>query len=327
MTGQSEPAALIVAGPTASGKSALAMMLAERLRGVTGLDPVIINADAMQCYRELRIITARPTPEDEDRVPHALYGVRAAAEPGSVAWWRDAALAAMTAARAERGLPILTGGTGLYFASLTDGLAAIPPPTPAAREEARQLLKDLGPAALHRCLAEVDPESAARLRPTDSQRIARAWEVWRSTGRSLAAWQSAASVPAPWRFTAILLDPPRPELRAAIATRLAAMLRAGALEEVRALVDLNLDPTLPAMRAHGVPELAAHLRGELTLEQATRRIELVTGQYTKRQGTWFRHHALAASPNTHTIRARIVDLAQFSERNYPVFWEFIKTVG
>jgi tRNA dimethylallyltransferase len=327
MTGQPEPAALIVAGPTASGKSALAMMLAERLRGVTGLDPVIINADAMQCYRELRIITARPAPEDEVRVPHALYGVRAAAEPGSVAWWREAALAAMTTARTERRLPILTGGTGLYFASPTDGLAAIPPPTPAAREEARQLLKDLGPATLHARLAEADPESAARLRPTDSQRIARAWEVWRSTGRSLAVWQSAASAPAPWRFTAILLDPPRPDLRAAIATRLAAMLRAGALEEVRALLDLNLDATLPAMRAHGVPELAAHLRGELTLEQATRRIELVTGQYTKRQGTWFRHHALAALPNMHTIRARIGDIAQFSERNDPGFWEFIKTVG
>jgi tRNA dimethylallyltransferase len=327
MTGQPEPAALIVAGPTASGKSALAMMLAERLRGVTGLDPVIINADAMQCYRELRIITARPAPEDEVRVPHALYGVRAAAEPGSVAWWREAALAAMTTARTERRLPILTGGTGLYFASLTDGLAAIPPPTPAAREEARQLLKDLGPATLHARLAEADPESAARLRPTDSQRIARAWEVWRSTGRSLAVWQSAASAPAPWRFTAILLDPPRPDLRAAIATRLAAMLRAGALEEVRALLDLNLDATLPAMRAHGVPELAAHLRGELTLEQATRRIELVTGQYTKRQGTWFRHHALAAPANLHTIRARIGDIAQLSERNYPEFWEFIKTVG
>jgi tRNA dimethylallyltransferase len=296
-------------------------MLAERLRGT------IINADAMQCYRELRIITARPTPEDEARVPHTLYGVRPAVEAGSVAWWRDAALAAMAAARTEGRLPILTGGTGLYFASLTDGLAAIPPPTPAAREEARQLLTEVGPAALHARLADVDPESAARLRPTDSQRVARAWEVWRSTGRSLAAWQSAASPPAPWRFTAVLLDPPRTELRAAITTRLDAMLRAGALEEVRALLDLNLDPTLPAMRAHGVPELAAHLRGELTLEQATRRIELVTGQYTKRQSTWFRHHALAHPPNLHTIHARISGLTQFSERINPEFWEFIKTLG
>jgi tRNA dimethylallyltransferase len=233
----------------------------------------------------------------------------------------------MTAARAERRLPILTGGTGLYFASLTDGLAAIPPPTQATREEARQLLKDVGPAGLHARLAEVDPDSASRLRPTDSQRIARAWEVWRGTGRSLAAWQSDPGPPAPWRFTAILLDPPRAELRAAIATRLAAMLDAGAVAEVRALLDLQLDPTLPAMRAHGVPELAAHVRGELTLEQAARRIELVTGQYTKRQATWFRHHALAATSHSHTIHARITDVAQLSERNDPEFWEFIKTVG
>jgi tRNA dimethylallyltransferase len=175
-----EPTALIVAGPTASGKSALALMLAERLHGA------IINADAMQVYRELRIITARPTPEDEARVPHALYGIRPATEPGSVAWWRDAALAAMADARAAGRLPILTGGTGLYFASLTDGLAAIPDPGPAAREEARRLLKDIGAAALHARLAAADPTTAARLRPTDSQRIARAWEVLRGTGRGLA---------------------------------------------------------------------------------------------------------------------------------------------
>lgn len=316
-----EPTALIVAGPTASGKSALALTLAERLHGT------IINADAMQVYRELRIITARPAAGDEARTPHALYGVRPATEPGSVAWWRDAALATMDNARAEGRLPILTGGTGLYFASLTDGIAAFPNPSPTAREEARRLLKDIGPAALHARLAESDPATAARLRPTDSQRIARAWEVWRSTGRGLAAWQTTASQPAPWRFTAVLLDPPRAELRAAIATRLTAMLRDGAVEEVRAFLALNLDPALPAMRAHGVPELAAHLRGELTLEQTTRRIELVTGQYTKRQATWFRHHSLADRSHTHTIHARIAHSQQYSERNNPQFWEFIKTMG
>ena len=148
------PLALIVAGPTASGKSALALELAERLRGT------IINADAMQVYRELRILTARPTPEEEARVPHALYGVRPAAEPGSVAWWRDAALAEMDAAREAGRLPILTGGSGLYFASLTEGLADIPDPGPAARAEARRLLKEIGPAALHARLAEADPATA-----------------------------------------------------------------------------------------------------------------------------------------------------------------------
>lgn len=321
------PFAILVAGPTASGKSALALTLAERLNGITGLDPVIINADAMQCYRELRILTARPTPDDEARVPHALYGVRAADEPGSVAWWRDAAIGVMAEAHGAGRLPILTGGTGLYFSSLTEGLADIPDPGAGAREEARQLLKDIGSVALHARLAAADPDTAARLRPADSQRVARAWEVWRGTGRGLVAWQSQAPAPAPWRFWAILIDPPRTELRAAIATRLAAMLREGAIEEVRALLALGLDPALPLMRAHGVPELSAHLRGQITLEEAARRIELATGQYTKRQATWFRHHVLAAPPRMHTIHARIGDIEQFSERNTCEFWEFIKSMG
>jgi tRNA dimethylallyltransferase len=321
------PRAVIVAGPTASGKSALAMRLAERLRGVTGLDPVIINADAMQVYRELRIITARPTPEDEARVPHALYGVRSVGEPGNAAWWREAALMEMARASEAGRRPILTGGTGLYFAALTEGLAAIPDPGPAAREEARRLLKEIGPAALHTKLTAVDADTAAGLRPTDSQRLARAWEVWRGTGRGLAAWQSAAGQPVPWRFDAILLDPPREELRAAIAARLAAMLREGAIEEVRGLLALGLDPALPAMRAHGVPELAAYLRNELTLPQATRQIELVTGQYTKRQATWFRHHALASSGRVNTIHARFTDSTKFSESNKGRLAPLIESLG
>ena len=321
------PTALIVAGPTASGKSALALTLAERVKGMTGLDPVIINADAMQCYRELRIITARPTREDEARVPHALYGVRSAAEAGSVAWWREAALMEMAHARDANRLPILTGGTGLYFASLTNGLAPIPDPGPVARNEARQLLKEIGPAALHARLAAADPATAERLRPTDSQRIARAWEVWRGTSRGLAAWQSDAATPVSWRFASILLDPPRPELRGAIRTRLDAMLHDGAIEEVRDLLALNLDPALPLMRAHGVPELAAYLRGDLTLEEANKRIELATGQYTKRQATWFRHHQTAEPSRAHTICALFGGFEQFSERTAPLFWEFIKSVG
>jgi len=304
------PPALIVAGPTASGKSALALALAPRLNGT------IINADAMQVYRELRVLTARPTQQDEAQIPHRLYGVQSATEPSSVAWWREAALAEMAAAHAAGRLPILTGGSGMYFASLTEGLADIPAPGPAARAEARALLKELGPAALHGRLTEVDPATAARLRPTDSQRIARAWEVWTGTGTGLAAWQAAARPHAP-----------RAELRSAIATRLTMMLRQGALDEVRALLARSLDPALPAMRAHGVPELSAHLRGELTLEQAAHRIELATGQYTKRQATWFRHHRLAAPVSTHTIHARITDLEQFSERNHPEISAFIESIA
>jgi tRNA dimethylallyltransferase len=315
------PRALIVAGPTASGKSALALAIAERLGGT------IINTDSMQVYQELRVLTARPTPDDEARAPHRLYGIRSAAEAGSVAWWRDQALAAMQEARAAGRLPILTGGSGLYFAALTDGLADIPDPGPDARAEARRLLAEQGPAALHASLAHVDPATAARLKPEDSQRIARAWEVWRGTGLGLAAWQNRRSAPAPWRFTAILLDPPREALRAAIATRFDAMLRDGALEEVRALLALDLDPSLPAMRAHGVPELTAYLRGTLSLEEAGRRTELVTGQYTKRQATWFRHHQLAAQSRINTIHARFSSPAQLSESEQGDLFTFIQNVG
>lgn len=300
--------ALIVAGPTASGKSALALGLAERLGGA------VINADAMQCIRELRVLTARPTAEEEARAPHLLYGVRPAAEATSVAWWRAEASAALEAVAAAGRLPILCGGTGMYLASLTQGLAAVPEVPEAARAEARGLLAAIGPAALHERLMQADPETAARLRPTDSQRIARAWEVWRGTGRGLAAWQREPGLPPlEWDFGAILLDPPREALRAAIRRRWEAMLAAGAVEEVRALVAQGLDPALPAMRAHGVPEIAAALRGEITLAEAGRRACLAIGQYTKRQATWFRHHPLAPPGRTHSIHARIEGYTQLPE--------------
>lgn len=279
----------------------------------------------MQVYRELRVLTARPTPEEEAAVPHRLFGVRPAAQAGSVAWWRQAALEQMQAARDAGCLPILCGGTGLYIASLTAPLADVPDPGEPARAEARALLAELGPEALHARLAQVDPDTAAGLRPTDSQRIARAWEVWRGTGQGLAAWQRApAPPPAPWRFAGILLDPPRAELRAAIATRFAAMLAQGALEEARALLAQNLDPALPAMRAHGVPELAAHLHDGLSLEEAGRRAALVTGQYTKRQATWFRHRLHLAPGPLHTIHARYAGPAQLSESFTTDFMHFIR---
>ncbi len=315
------PHALIVAGPTCSGKSALALALAEALGGV------VINADSMQVYRELRIVTARPSAEEEARAPHALYGVRPAAEAGNAAWWRGAALEAMDTARAAGLLPILCGGTGMYFSSLVDGIAAIPECGEAARAEARWLLAEHGPVALHASLAKVDPATAARLRPSDSQRVARAWEVWRGTGRGLVAWQGEKGEAAAWRFTAIVLDPPRAMLRAAIGGRFAQMLAEGALDEVRALLALGLDPALPAMRAHGVPELSAHLRGEIRLDEAARRAELVTGQYTKRQATWFRHRRMADPARTHMIHARISDFEQFSEREKAEIFRFIRNAA
>lgn len=313
------PWALIVAGPTCSGKSALALALAEALGGS------VINADAMQTYRDLRILTARPTPAEEARVPHLLYGTRDAADPGNAATWRAEALAAMAAARSAGRLPILCGGTGLYFASLIEGLADIPDPGPAARAEARALLAEAGPAALHARLAAADPETAARLRPTDSQRLARAWEVLRGTGRGLTWWQGQgrATPPAPWRFAAIVLDPPRAALRPAIAARFAAMLDAGAADEVRALLARALDPALPLMRAHGVPEIAAALRGEIGWEEAAARATSATIRYTKRQATWLRHHALAPPDRVRTIASRWADDPQFSAQEMPGLQNFL----
>lgn len=281
----------------------------------------------MQVYQELRIITARPSAAEEASVPHRLYGVRPAAEAGSAAWWRTAALAEMQHAHAAGKLPILCGGTGLYFASLLTGLADIPDPGPEARAEARHFLAEHGPAALHEKLRTADPTTAARLKPTDSQRLARAWEVWRGTGRSLTDWHARKTPPAPWRLRAILLDPPRDDLRAAIATRFTAMLAAGALAEVRALLELQLDPALPAMRAHGMPELAAHLRGDLSLAEASQRAMLVTGQYTKRQATWFRHHKLSNIGHTHIINARFSSFTQFSESEWTKIFNFIQGEG
>ena len=286
--------AVIVCGPTCSGKSAAALHLAQRLGGT------VINADSMQVYRDLRILTARPSPADEQAVPHALYGVRPAAQPGHVAWWLRTALAAMDAAS----IPILCGGTGLYLRALATGLADIPDPGGAARAEARHLLATAGPAALHARLAAADPATAATLRPSDGQRLARAWEVWRGTGQGLAAWLAAAAAPPEWCFTVLRLDPPRAELRTAIAARFAAMLQAGALEEAAALAAQQLDPALPAMRAHGVPELLAFLRGEITMAEAERRAVFTTRRYTKRQATWFRHQELAPAARTCIIPAR-----------------------
>jgi tRNA dimethylallyltransferase len=304
--------AVILAGPTASGKSALALALARRLGGT------IINADAMQCYRELRLITARPTPEDEILAPHRLYGVRAAAEPANAAWWREAALAEMEQAE----LPILCGGTGMYFSALVNGIANIPDPGEAARAEARKLLAELGPEALH---AKLDPETAAKLKPGDSQRIARAYEVLLATDKGLAWWQAQpVERLTGWDLRMILLDPPRAALRQAIETRFEAMLAAGALAEVEAFLALGLDPALPLMRAHGVPELGAYLRGECSLTDATARAVLATHQYTKRQMTWFRHQKLVDSPAMQIIQSRIADSTQLSESFVGDLANFIK---
>lgn len=313
---------IIVAGPTASGKSALALALAARHNGM------IINADAMQCYAELRILTARPSLQDEAHAPHRLYGVLPASTPGNAAWWRMAALDSLREARESGKTPILCGGTGMYMHALLHGIAEIPDPGAKARLEARSLLAEAGPAALHAKLLDADPETATKLRPSDSQRLARAYEVWLGTGRGLAYWQSLPTEKLTgWTPRMILLDPPRPELREAVETRFTAMLMAGALDELRDLLALNLDPALPLMRAHGVPELTPYLKGAATLAQATTRAALATHQYTKRQATWFRHQKLVENSAMQTISSRISDYAQLSESFMSNLDNFINSQG
>lgn len=310
--------AIIVAGPTCSGKSALAMDIARHHNGV------VINADSMQVYRDLHILTARPSATDEAVIPHRLYGVLDAASPGSVAWWREQALAAMEDCWAHGTMPILCGGTGMYLRALLEGLVEVPDPGSEARNEARGLVEEIGPVALHERLMAVDPVTAEALRPNDAQRISRAWEVWRGTGRGLSAWRAEPGLPpAPCRFVSVRLDPPRPELRAAIDTRFSQMLAAGALDEVEALLVRELDTALPAMRAHGVPELSAVLRGDMPLSDAREAAVLATGRYTRRQATWFRHHALGQKEDSETLLRRYPVSEQDSEKYEEKIQNFI----
>jgi tRNA dimethylallyltransferase len=277
--------AVLIAGPTASGKSALALELALAAGGV------VINADSMQVYRDLRIITARPTDGDEAQVPHRLYGhVGAAVNFSAGAWVGDAAKA-LEAAKAEGRLPIFIGGTGLYFKALTAGLSVVPPIPLEVREDVRARLERNGVEALHDELAASDPRAAERLNRRDRTRIARALEVVEATGRSLLDWHHEGQPPLLPKdsFRAVFLAPERDELYARIDARFDAMLGAGALEEAVRLAARNLDPLLPAMKAHGVPALIRHLRGELSLEQAATIGRADTRHYAKRQFTWFRH--------------------------------------
>lgn len=276
---------MLIAGPTASGKSALAITLAERLGGT------VINADSMQVYRDLRIITARPSQDDEARVPHRLYGHVDAAENYSVGRWCADAGAALDDVRREGRLPILVGGTGLYFKALTQGLSVVPPTPADVRAAVRTRCDTEGATALHAELACRDPATAAKLKPGDRMRITRALEVLEATGRSLADWHRDG-MPAmldPDEALMFFLDVDRDELRRRIDARFDAMLAQGALDEVRRLAARNLDPMLPAMKAHGVPWLRRHLAGEITLSEAAEGGKADTRRYTKRQATWFRH--------------------------------------
>lgn len=282
-----EAPVIVIGGPTASGKSGLALEIAERLDGV------IINGDAIQVYRDLRILTARPSVADEEQRPHRLYGVLDAAETCSAGRWQALALAEIEAATAAGKRAIVVGGTGLYLRALTEGIAPIPDIAVDIRAATRAHFAEIGNAQFHGELTARDPVMAARLRPADGQRLMRAWEVLEATGRSLAAWQEEPVIAPDLDFTMIALMPPREDIYAACDGRLVAMVADGVLDEVAALMKRaeaeQLDPGLPVLKALGYPELASHLSGETTLEAAVTAAQQQTRRYAKRQMTWLRH--------------------------------------
>lgn len=285
MISESTSKAVLIAGPTASGKSALALDLAQKRGGI------VINTDSMQVYRDLRVLTARPTAEEEAWVPHRLYGHVDAALNFSAGHWVVDAARVLAEAREQNLVPIFVGGSGLYFKALTRGLSAVPPIPAYTREDVRARLARDGVEALHAELARRDPQAAERLKLRDRSRIARALEVIEATGRSLLDWHREGLPPLlpAGSYHALFLAPERDALYARIDARFEKMLQAGALREVERLAARKLDPLLPAMKAHAVPALIRHLDGEIALSEASEIGRADTRHYAKRQFTWFRH--------------------------------------
>lgn len=287
MSDNAQKPVLIVCGPTASGKSALAVDIAIEFGGI------VINADSMQVYRELRILTARPDDADMRRVPHRLYGIASVTDVFSAGRWQPLAIKEIQASHAAGKLPIVCGGTGFYIKALTEGLSNIPEIPAVVRDEVRRRIEQEGIEAAYRDLATRDPKTAALLNAGDTQRVTRALEVFEATGRPLADWQQDAKIgPDPdWKMTTILIQPDRNSLNRAINERFSAMIDKGAQEEVAALG--TLDGDLPALKAVGVPDLRRHLAGELDRETAVARAQTATRQFAKRQTTWFNNQIVA----------------------------------
>jgi tRNA dimethylallyltransferase len=282
---------VVVAGPTASGKSALATRVAEEFGGE------VVNADSMQIYRELEILTARPGPVDLARAPHHLYAARSIAEPCSVAAWLDLAVEAIRGIHGRGHLPVVCGGTGFYIRALLEGISAIPDIPEATRAETKARHVALGGVAFRLALADRDPVTAARLADGDTQRLIRAWEVVEATGRSLADWQADGQRPMIGLDPcSIALLPERGALYASCDGRFRDMARSGGLEEARRVDALGFDPGLPGMKALGLPELISHARGEISLDEAIERAQRATRRYAKRQMTWFRHQFVPKIP-------------------------------
>ncbi len=285
------PTLYLIGGPTASGKSALALEIARRENGV------IINADAMQVYKGLPILTSQPSPDEKKEIPHKLYEVVDPAERSSVAGWLLKAQEAIHNALRDKRTPIVVGGTGLYFKALMEGLAEIPDIPDNVRASTQELYEKLGPDEFRSELAKADPDSASRLKPNDRQRLIRAYEVVRYTGKPLGHWQTAKthhSAPAPldpekYDLRPILLLPERNKLYATCNKRFLAMMERGAMDEVKALTARQLDPGLPAMKIIGVPELSALFKGDMSREEAQLKAQQATRNYAKRQITWFKN--------------------------------------
>lgn len=271
----------------------MAVALAKSLSG-TGTDALVVNADASQVYADLAILSARPSPDEMEGVPHHLFGHVDGAEAHNAARWSDEARGVISHAHATGKVPILVGGTGLYLRTLLYGIA----PVPGIDPDVRAVVRALPVVEAHAALAKADPEAAARLNPADTTRVARALEVVRSTGRTLAAWQEAreGGIADAITLVPLILLPPRDWLRDRCDTRLVQMFDGGAIEEVEALLNRHLDPDLPVMRAIGVPQIAAHLRGEIGRAEALEQAQAATRQYAKRQFTWFRHQPPADWP-------------------------------
>lgn len=311
------PPVLVIGGPTATGKSALAVALAERLDGE------VINADSMQVYRELPILTAQPDDATRARAPHRLYGVLDLDEGCSAGRWRALAIDAILAARAAGRVPIVVGGTGLYLRALMGGLADIPDTPPEVRARMAARLDAIGASAFHGELTARDPEMGQRLRPTDRQRLIRAAEVLEATGRSLADWQRETKPTLagdqPVTFRTVLVDPPRDALYAACDARFLEMLEKGALAEARGVLERNLDPALPGVKALGLPELLRHLRGEVALEAAVSLAQAATRHYAKRQVTWFRRQFIA----DYSVREKFSE--HLMDESIPIIIKFLLT--
>ena len=276
---------ILIHGPTASGKTQISLDLAKRLDGE------IVNADSMQVYKGLRVLTARPTDEEMSLAPHHLFGYRDPSEAGSAGAWLNDARSVIRDIQRRGKVPIIIGGTGLHHLALIQGLSEIPPIPEDCRSDVRALVQKDGVAAAHDRLKTIDPKTADRVEPNDRQRIMRALEVWSATGKPLSTYHETRTPPVldTGEWLGVALTPPRHRLYARIDRRFASMLIEGAMDEVRAIADRNLDPSLPAMKAHGMPWLLAYLRGEMSSELAAEYAKRDTRRYAKRQFTWISH--------------------------------------